>query len=51
MSRAYLYCQNPECGEYLGSLGGESCGLCGWVSPPENEQDAEALDGAEEGQA
>ena len=24
----YLYCQS--CGEYLGSLGGNSCNICGW---------------------
>jgi hypothetical protein len=30
MSGTYLYCQNPACGEYLGSLGGDSCHLCGW---------------------
>lgn len=28
MSGRYLYCQN--CGEYLGSLGGDDCRLCGW---------------------
>jgi len=27
---SYLYCQNTECGAYLGSLGGEACHLCGW---------------------
>lgn len=26
----HLYCQNTECGVYLGSLGGDSCHLCGW---------------------
>ena len=30
MSGRYLYCQNPECGEYLGSLGADECYLCGW---------------------
>lgn len=51
MIRAYIYCQNPDCGEYLGSLGGESCGLCGWLSPPEDERDVGAPDGAQEGKA
>ena len=26
----YLYCQNTECGVYLGSLGGSYCHICGW---------------------
>lgn len=30
MSGRYLYCGN--CGEYLGSLGGDDCRLCGWVA-------------------
>lgn len=30
MSGRYLYCQNPSCGVYLGSLGGNSCWICGW---------------------
>lgn len=30
---SYLYCQNTDCGEYLGSLGGESCPHCGWTEP------------------
>ncbi len=29
---SYLYCQNTDCGAYLGSLGGSSCNLCGWQS-------------------
>lgn len=28
-----LYCQNHECGEYLGSLGADSCSSCGWSEP------------------
>lgn len=36
----YLYCQNTECGVYLGSLGGLSCGVCGWYhNEPTQEQD------------
>lgn len=30
MSGMYLYC--PECGVYLGSLGGNSCNCCDWVN-------------------
>lgn len=30
MSGRYLYCQNTNCGEYLGSLGGDACSHCGW---------------------
>ena len=26
----YLYCPNSACREYLGSLGSDSCYLCGW---------------------
>lgn len=33
MSGAYLYC--PECSEYLGSLGGDSCIHCKWMAPCE----------------
>lgn len=32
-----LYCQNPECGVYLGSMGGDSCSLCGWSEPVDVE--------------
>ncbi len=32
MSGLYLYCQNPDCGSYLGSLGGNNCQNCGWVA-------------------
>ena len=32
-----LYCQNSECGEYLGSLGGDSCPYCGWTEPVNTE--------------
>lgn len=31
MSGRYLYCQNTECGVYLGSLGANRCSICGWV--------------------
>ena len=39
----YLYCPTPGCGEYLGSLGGDSCRFCGWVagSVPEPEPEDE----------
>lgn len=30
MGGRYLYCQNPDCGVYLGSLGANLCSLCGW---------------------
>lgn len=33
----YLYC--PECGEYLGSLGGSDCYHCGWVQEPEESEE------------
>lgn len=33
MSGPYLYCQRPECGVYLGSLGGSACHICGWQAP------------------
>ena len=42
MSGSYLYCPTPGCGEYLGSLGGDSCRFCGWaagVARNDNEQD------------
>lgn len=32
---SYLYCQNAECGGYLGSLGDTSCRHCGWAFPEE----------------
>lgn len=32
---SYLYCQNPSCGVYLGSLGADQCGICGWACPSE----------------
>lgn len=41
-----LYCQNHECGEYLGSLGADSCSSCGWSEsqdtslPPAEEFDS-----------
>lgn len=38
MSGRYLYCQNPDCGNYLGSLGGNYCSICGWRIP-DNELD------------
>lgn len=38
----YLYCQNPECRTYLGSLGGDHCKICGWVD--EEEQAGEEKD-------
>ncbi len=30
MSGRYLYCQNEQCGCYLGSLGGNFCPICDW---------------------
>lgn len=39
MSGYYLYCQSPECGVYLGSLGANGCHLCGWVSGREEEDE------------
>ena len=30
MSGRFLYCQNTTCNAYLGSLGGDSCPICGW---------------------
>lgn len=38
MSGLYLYCQNPDCGEYLGSLGGNDCYLCGWCSGRKDDE-------------
>lgn len=26
----YLYCQNTDCGIYLGASGADSCAICGW---------------------
>lgn len=34
----YLYCQNPTCGSYLGSLGSNDCHLCGWHINMSEEQ-------------
>ena len=31
-----LYCGNHECMEYLGSLGGTHCTICGWSEPQES---------------
>lgn len=44
MSGMYLYCQNPECGVYLGSLGGNDCRVCEWVADPEPEPERENED-------
>lgn len=44
MSGQYLYCQNTQCGVYLGSLGGDACEVCGWCAgavDEEVEEDAE----------
>lgn len=38
MSGRYLYCQNHECGVYLGSLGGDDCHICGWRSGTSEDQ-------------
>lgn len=37
----YLYCQNTNCGEYLGGLGGKHCPICGWREVNENLDDYE----------
>lgn len=39
MSGYYLYCQNHTCGVYLGSLGGNSCAICGWQSGRDMQED------------
>lgn len=39
MSGTYLYCQNPECGVYLGSLGGDQCGICYWGNPEQSGEE------------
>lgn len=45
MSGMYLYCQNTDCGTYLGSLGGNECNVCGWTNPePAPDADADADD-------
>lgn len=41
MSGRYLYCQNPRCGAYLGSLGGDSCPFCGWCAGRDGDDDQE----------
>lgn len=38
MSGTYLYCQNPDCGVYLGSLGGDDCHICGWKNYREEDE-------------
>lgn len=38
---SYLYCQNTNCGEYLGGLGGKHCPICGWLEVNENLDDYE----------
>jgi hypothetical protein len=47
MSGSYLYCPTPGCGEYLGSLGGDSCRYCGWVAGrvPEPGDEPDDADG------
>lgn len=40
MSGRYLYCQNHECGTYLGSLGGSACQVCDWTDPEADDDDA-----------
>ncbi len=45
MAGMYLYCQNTDCGVYLGSLGGDHCNICGWVNPePEDALDCSGED-------
>lgn len=43
MSGRFLYCPNPDCGTYLGSLGANHCRHCGWCfcddEPQEEEED------------
>lgn len=40
----FLYCQNTDCGEYLGSLGADSCRLCGWQNETDETRDPEEGD-------
>jgi hypothetical protein len=40
---SYLYCQNEDCGVYLGSLGGRHCQLCGWSAPCEDESEMKGI--------
>lgn len=42
MSGMFLYCQNTACAEYLGSLGGNSCPICGWNAGRQDDEDKEA---------
>ena len=46
---SYPYCPTPGCGEYLGSLGGDSCRHCGWAAGrlPEPEPEPESSDDGE----
>ena len=46
MSGSYLYCPTPGCGEYLGSLGADSCRHCGWSAGrvPEPDPDYAAIE-------
>jgi hypothetical protein len=44
MSGRYLYCQNASCGEYLGSLGGNSCSICGWCAGRDMDEEEVAYD-------
>lgn len=44
MSGRYLYCQNTSCGTYLGSLGGNSCPLCGWSAGRDMNDDESETD-------
>lgn len=42
VSGTFLYCQNNECGVYLGSLGENSCWICGWAKEPDHGPAEEA---------
>lgn len=51
---AYIYCQNTECGNYLGSLGASSCNVCNWIDDSEASKEianqfTEVKDNKEEG--
>lgn len=53
MSGMYLYCQNTDCGTYLGSLGGDECNVCGWTNPepaPNAEQTQRAAQASQGGE-
>lgn len=46
---AYLYCGNTECNQYLGSLGGDTCNICGWSAPIEEINDEDPPSNSNDG--